>query len=1038
MKPWFNLMLLNINVASRHEAGPPKSRGLCVGLATQPWKKIEATNAKEERIRTGITVSKRKRNKDIRLATWNVRTLYRLGATRILTDELKKLRISVAAVQETRWPKTTQYFTSNGYQIYCSSNRDDHVLGTAFLVAQKWNHLVLNFLPIDERVCILRIKGRFKNYSLINAHALTNEAPDEEKEAFYEKISRVYDNCPRHDIKLILGDMNAKVGREEIFRPTIGKWSLHEETNENGLRLIDFAAEKGMVIKGTFFQRKRIHQATWESPDGFTKNQIDHCLIDGRHFSDVTNVKVCRGANVDSDHYLVVVDLRAHIDRAQTRRSLATRKFAINKLKDPVVSATFANRISTRVNQLQQQHPAPGDASEKWQHLNQMLKEEATDIIGFESPNDRNTWFDDDCARVTESKNAARIKKMERPTRSAVEQYRSQRREEKRIHKRKKREFQDRTLSELERLRNMNDSRKYYKILNDQRRGFNPQVNMCRALDGTLLTNKTDVLARWQEHFDDLLNGEFVANEAMVLGFLDDDGNEQTVPEPTREEVTNAIKSLKNNKSPGPDGIPAELLKNGGNDLIAFLHEIILEIWRTEKLPELWMEGALVPLYKKGDKLACENYRGISLLNAAYKTFARILYNRLVPHAETIIGDYQSGFRPDRSTSDQIHNIRLILQKGREFNIQTHHLFIDFKSAYDKTKRRELLVVMKEVGFEPKLIRLVAATLNGSKICIKLKNDMSNTFEVKDGLKQGDALSTLLFNVALEGAMRRAGIQSSRTLATSMVQILGFADDLDIVGRRHSSVVDTYASLKAEAERVGLIVNESKTKYMKTTSDSVPQQQANKVNICGQWFEIVDQFVYLGALIRADNDISSEIKRRTISANRCYHGLQRHLRSKLLTNKTKCNIYKTLIRPVLLYGSESWPLTRKDENLLLSFERKVLRTIFGAKLENGSFRRRYNFELERDFVEPNIVAIVKYNRLRWAGHVARMQESRAPRKLFDRDPDGRRSVGRPKMRWIDGVQADLRTLRVRNWRTQAQDRVSWNNLLKQARSIKWM
>ena len=83
--------------------------------------------------------------------------------------------------------------------------------------------MVLNFQPIEERMCILRIKGRFKNYSLINEHAMTNDSPDEEKEAFYEKLSRVYDNYPRYDIKIILGDMNAKVDGQEIYRPTIGK-----------------------------------------------------------------------------------------------------------------------------------------------------------------------------------------------------------------------------------------------------------------------------------------------------------------------------------------------------------------------------------------------------------------------------------------------------------------------------------------------------------------------------------------------------------------------------------------------------------------------------------------------------------------------------------------------------------------------------------------------------------------------------------------------------------------------------------------------
>ena len=206
--------------------------------------------------------------------------------------------------------------------------------------------------------------------------------------------------------------------------------------------------------------------------------------------------------------------------------------------------------------------------------------------------------------------------------------------------------------SELENLRSNNESRKFYKILNTQRRGFNPRVDMCRKLDGTLLTNKTDVLARWREHFDALLNEETGEISILGSGFPDDDG--EPVLAPTRHEVTEAINSLKNNKSSGPDGIPAELFKNGGEELISFMHELVLEIWNTETLPDTWLEGSLCPLHKKGDKLVCENYRGISLLNSAYKIFAKILYNRLAPHAETVIGDYQCGFRPDRSTTDQI------------------------------------------------------------------------------------------------------------------------------------------------------------------------------------------------------------------------------------------------------------------------------------------------------------------------------------------------------------------------------------------------
>ena len=135
------------------------------------------------------------------------------------------------------------------------------------------------------------------------------------------------------------------------------------------------------------------------------------------------------------------------------------------------------------------------------------------------------------------------------------------------------------------------------------------------------------------------------------------------------------------------------------------------------------------------------------MLNAA-KVFAKILYNRLFPHAETVMGEYQCGFRRDRSTTDQIFNLGLILQRGREFNIQTHHLLIDFKAAYDTIEHRELYIAMKELNFNTKLIRLVKATLEGYKSQVKVRNYLSTPLTVRKGLKQGTALSTLLCNEA--------------------------------------------------------------------------------------------------------------------------------------------------------------------------------------------------------------------------------------------------------------------------------------------------
>jgi hypothetical protein len=129
-------------------------------------------------------------------------------------------------------------------------------------------------------------------------------------------------------------DANAKVGRETVHQPTIGKHSLHDSTNDNDLRLVDFGVGRQIGIKSTYFMHKRIHLQTWHSPDGHIFNQIDQCLIDGRHFSDIIDVMARRGANIDSDHMLVVIKLRAKIRRANNTKPQQLRRFAVNRLKD--------------------------------------------------------------------------------------------------------------------------------------------------------------------------------------------------------------------------------------------------------------------------------------------------------------------------------------------------------------------------------------------------------------------------------------------------------------------------------------------------------------------------------------------------------------------------------------------------------------------------------------------------------------------------------------------------------------------------------
>lgn len=569
--------------------------------------------------------------------------------------------------------------------------------------------------------------------------------------------------------------------------------------------------------------------------------------------------------------------------------------------------------------------------------------------------------------------------------------------------------------------------------INKGRKEFKPRTTACRSTDGILLNERDAVLKRWSEYFQTLLNGPLA--EITPSEYHDsttDISQHLNTLVPTLEDVECAINKLKNNKAPGVDSIPGELIKYAGVDFEREIHRLISIIWQTETMPDEWNMAVICPLHKKGDILACQNYRGISLLNTAYKVFANVLLSKIIPYVEPNLNEYQCGFRPNRSTTDQIFSLRQILERTHEFNIETHHLFIDFKAANDNVKRSFLYEAMTEIGIPLKLVSLTRMTLTKTISAVRVQTDISEPFETFNGLRQGDALSCVLFNIVLDKCIRDSQIETTGTIYQKSVQVLGYADDLDLIGRTFPAMEMAYLALENAARQAGLHVNMKKTKYLKASKNQSLQPQT--VSVGNNTFAAVKDFVYLGSTVTEKNEISTEINRRIMAANRCYFGLRRYFRSKLLSRRTKVLLYKTLLRPVLTYGSETWVLSKKDEHRLLVFERGILRRMFGAVQEDGCWRIRYNHELYNMYSEPNIAKVVKLGRLRWLGHVERMEETRPPKRLLEGKPDGRRSRGRPKLRWLDGVEHDLKNIGVRGWKQKAKNRTVWRDVLDQAKA----
>ena len=234
--------------------------------------------------------------------------------------------------------------------------------------------------------------------------------------------------------------------------------------------------------------------------------------------------------------------------------------------------------------------------------------------------------------------------------------------------------------------------------------------------------------------------------------------------------------------------------------------------------------------------------------------------------------------------------------------------------------------------------------------------------------------------------------------------------------------------LKETGKEIGLQINFEKTKYMEMT------RAIARTNSTTNGISEVDDFLYLGSNINSEGREIAEIQRRIVATNRAYFSLSYIFKSKDITIKNKLRIYKTLIRPILGYGSETWTITKTVGEQLKRVERKILRRIFGPVYENGEWRILHNEEVYKLYQDDDILKFIELGKLRWAGHVSRMDESRFPKKAMEARLAGKRPVGRPRKRYEATINETAnRLLGVTDWKEVAINRQIWRNRIAQAK-----
>jgi len=250
---------------------------------------------------------------------------------------------------------------------------------------------------------------------------------EEKKEEIYNLLEQNINEIATSDIKIILGDFNAKVGKENLYKPTPGNESLHNETNNDGIKMIQFAIIEGFNVKSTTFPHKDIHKETWYSAEGRKVNQTDNVLIINRFRISVTDIRVLRGPDIVSDHNLVRINFKVKLRVKTEKKYNEKRKFA-NIFQNSKWKQEYTIELNNRfeiLEYVEDEDNTDNNINEKWENIKAIIKETKQQLTEKDESTEtlNNRRYDEECKIAIEQMKKAREKWLIQGRRENEEQY---------------------------------------------------------------------------------------------------------------------------------------------------------------------------------------------------------------------------------------------------------------------------------------------------------------------------------------------------------------------------------------------------------------------------------------------------------------------------------------------------------------------------------------------------------------------------------------------------------------------------------------
>jgi sorting nexin-29 len=566
-----------------------------------------------------------------------------------------------------------------------------------------------------------------------------------------------------------------------------------------------------------------------------------------------------------------------------------------------------------------------------------------------------------------------------------------------------------------------NNTKKAFQVVKNLTRSKQSRPSTILDKNGKCLTESKDILNRWTEYTADLYS--HCAKGDMEKLNTPPATDTDSFPI-LREEVEEAVRSLKKGKSAGIDNIPGELVQAGGEAMIDTLHTICQKIWSTGEWPTKWTQSLVITLPKKGNLQHCNNYRTISLICHPSKVMLRIILNRLRPQAEAIIAEEQAGFRKGRSTTEQIFNLRILCEKYQQHQQDLYHVFIDFKKAFDRVWHAALWATMNYYNINANLIRTIQNLYEKASSAIYLNGEIGEWFRTTVGVRQGCLLSPILFNIFLERIMTDAleNHQGTVSIGGRTITNLRFADDIDGLAGSEQELENLVKQLDRSSTAYGMEISANKTKTM---TNNVAGIQTN-ITANGDKLETVKNFKYLGAIV-SDEGSKPEILARIAMTAATLAKFNTIWKDKAIKINSKIRLLRSLIYSVCLYACETWTLTAELEKRIQALEMRCYRRLLGISYKDHITNEEVKKRI-RQAIGPyeELITTIKRRKLKWFGHVTRGEG--LTKTVLQGTVRGGRKRGRQKKRWENNI-TEWTGMKLNETFKIAKDRDGWRKLV---------